>query len=174
MGALALTGWFLREERPNRVRTRNSKVAAWLAVAATIVVGATGALAALADTLFPSPTLGAGFAEDFAAHAPMLVRMRWLHPAAAVVGFCCVVWMVRAAGWKDGLGRTVLGLLGVQFALGIADVLLLAPVWMQVLHLLGADFYWVALVLLAAETVWPTAALSISRDAELSRVHFLA
>jgi cytochrome c oxidase assembly protein subunit 15 len=119
------------------------------------VTGATGALAALADTLFPSPTLSAGFAEDFAAHAPVLVRMRWLHPAAAAVGFCCVVWMVRAAGWKDGLGRAVLGLLGMQFILGIADVLLLAPVWMQILHLLGADLYWVALVLLAADSLWP-------------------
>jgi cytochrome c oxidase assembly protein subunit 15 len=49
----------------------------------------------------------------------------------------------------------VIGLLLAQFALGIADVILLAPAWMQLLHLLGADLYWVALVLLAAETVWP-------------------
>jgi cytochrome c oxidase assembly protein subunit 15 len=49
----------------------------------------------------------------------------------------------------------VIGLLLAQFALGIADVLLLAPAWMQLIHLLGADLYWVALVLLAAETVWP-------------------
>ncbi len=26
---------------------------------------------------------------------------------------------------------------------------------MQLLHLLGADLYWIALVLLAANTVWP-------------------
>ena len=164
MGALALTGWFLRGERRNGLTTATSKAAAWLALAATMLVGATGALAALADTLFPSPSLSAGFAEDFAAHAPVLVRMRWLHPAAAVVGFCCVLWMVRTAGWRDGLGRAVLGLLGLQFVLGIADVLLLAPAWMQVLHLLGADLYWVALVALAAETIWP--APNLPRNAE--------
>jgi len=39
--------------------------------------------------------------------------------------------------------------------LGIAAVLLLAPTWMQVVHLLGADIYWVALVTLAAENLWP-------------------
>ena len=155
MGALALTAWFLREERWDGVRIRSSKTVAWLAVAATIVVGATGALAALADTLFPSPTLGAGFAEDFAAHAPVLVRMRWLHPAAAAVGLVCVVLLVRAIGWKDGVGRVVMVLLGLQFVLGIADVLLLAPTWMQVFHLLGADLYWVALVVMAARVVWP-------------------
>jgi cytochrome c oxidase assembly protein subunit 15 len=49
----------------------------------------------------------------------------------------------------------VLALLGFQFVLGLADVLLLAPVWMQILHLLGADLYWVALVTLAATVVWP-------------------
>ncbi len=49
----------------------------------------------------------------------------------------------------------MLGLLAFQFALGLADVVLLAPVWMQILHLLGADMYWVALVALAAGVVWP-------------------
>jgi cytochrome c oxidase assembly protein subunit 15 len=48
--------------------------------------------------------------------------------------------------------------MALQFLLGVADVLLLAPAWMQLLHLLGADLYWVALVLLAAETVWPATA----------------
>jgi cytochrome c oxidase assembly protein subunit 15 len=46
-------------------------------------------------------------------------------------------------------------LLFLQFALGIADVILLAPAWMQLLHLLGADLFWIALVLLASETLWP-------------------
>jgi heme a synthase len=44
----------------------------------------------------------------------------------------------------------VLMLLVLQFALGVADVTLLAPVWMQILHLLGADLLWIALVVLAA------------------------
>jgi cytochrome c oxidase assembly protein subunit 15 len=131
-------------------------------VAATIVVGATGALAALADTLFPSPTLAAGLAQDFALHAPVLERMRWLHPAAAVVGLYCVLWMVRASvrtnGRWDSASRATVGLLALQFFLGAADVFLVAPTWMQVLHLLGADLYWVALVLLAAEIIWPQAA----------------
>ena len=43
----------------------------------------------------------------------------------------------------------------MQFVLGAADVLLLAPVWLQLVHLLGADLYWVALVVGAAMVVWP-------------------
>jgi cytochrome c oxidase assembly protein subunit 15 len=165
MAALALTAWFLRSDDrdphvgPGEAPRSSSLLAPVLAIVSTIVVGATGALAALADTLFPSPTLSAGFAQDFATHAPALIRMRWMHPAAAVVGLCCVVWMVRIAGLKSSLSRTVLGLLALQFLLGIADVLLLAPPWMQLLHLLGADLYWIALVMLSGTMVWPSTTL---------------
>ena len=76
---------------------------------------------------------------------------------SAVVAGTFVLWLVgqaRRAG-ATRLAAVVLALLGFQFALGLADVLLLAPVWMQILHLLGADLYWVALVTLAARVVWP-------------------
>ena len=49
-----------------------------------------------------------------------------------------------------GLGQLVAGLLLLQMVLGVADVLLLAPTWLQVTHLLGADVLWIALIVLAA------------------------
>jgi cytochrome c oxidase assembly protein subunit 15 len=128
-------------------------------LAATIGVGVSGSMAALGDTLFPAPTLGAAFAQEFAAGAPWLLRLRLVHPASAVAAAVFVVWLMARAGARGAGGsrsaKLVFTLLAVQFALGIADVALLAPAWMQLLHLLGADMYWVALVLLAAETVWP-------------------
>jgi cytochrome c oxidase assembly protein subunit 15 len=44
----------------------------------------------------------------------------------------------------------VLILLAAQYLLGFLDVALLAPVWLQVVHLLGADVLWAALVVLTA------------------------
>ena len=160
LGSLALTAWWLGESvRGERAVPKGSGRglvgAAWLAVVATMVVGATGSLAALADTLFPSPSLRVAFTSDFAANSPLLVRMRWMHPVAAVVGLCCVLWLALRV--RSRLGWIVAGLLGLQFVLGIGDVLLLAPTWMQVLHLLGADLYWISLVVLAAVVVWPSA-----------------
>jgi heme a synthase len=158
LGALSLTAWWLGD--PKWLETsslRSSRILvwpAWISAGATIVVGATGALAALADTLFPSPSLQAAFASDFAASSPLLVRMRWMHPVAAVLGLCCVLWLVMRM--RSNLSWLVAGLLGLQFALGIADILLLAPVWMQIVHLLGADLYWIALVGLAANVIWPS------------------
>jgi heme a synthase len=135
------------------------KLWALIGLAATIVVGVSGSLAALGDTLFPASSLRAAFAQDFATGSPWLLRLRGVHPASAVVAAGFVIWLVVQAK-RAGAGRLaglVLALLGFQFALGVADVLLLAPVWMQILHLLGADLYWVALVLLAAIVVWPSA-----------------
>lgn len=159
MAALAVTAAFLGNRREAVRSARTSRLATWVALIATMTSGATGALAALADTLFPSPSLMAGLAEDFAGHAPLLVRMRWLHPAAVLIAACCVLWLVRQriAGqhsW-DRLSLAITSLLTLQFVLGVVDVLLLAPAWMQLAHLLGADLYWIALVLLASETVWP-------------------
>jgi len=63
--------------------------------------------------------------------------------------------MVRAAQHKvgqdnRGLSALVLLLLAAQYLLGILDVVLLAPLWLQVTHLLGADVLWAALVVLTA------------------------
>ena len=122
-----------------------------------------GSLAALGDTLFPASSLRAAFAQDFTAGSPWLLRLRGVHPASAVVAAVFVVWLVRQARRVGAgrLGAVVLGLLGFQFALGVADVLLLAPVWMQIVHLLGADLYWVALVVLSAEVVWGHSTTSV-------------
>lgn len=154
LGSMALTAWWLGDSfRGNSAQPKQSLATpTWLAVAATLVMGATGSLAALADTLFPSPSLRAALTADFAAGSPLLVRMRWMHPAAALVGAGCVLWLVLRL--RSPLSRMVAALLALQFLLGIGDVLLLAPTWMQIVHLLGADLYWVALVCLASEAVW--------------------
>ena len=135
------------------------KLWALLGLTATMVVGVSGSLAALGDTLFPSSTLSAAFAQDFAAGSPWLLRLRGVHPGSVLVSAFFVVWLVAQAR-RAGAGRlatTVLALLVFQSALGVADVVLLAPVWMQIVHLLGADLYWIALIALAARVVWPDA-----------------
>jgi len=133
-------------------------------LAATVLVGVSGSMAALGDTLFPASSLQAAFAQDFAASSPWLLRLRLVHPASALIAALFVLWLIARSRRINAyaaqqsaarLRNLVLMLLAVQFVLGIADVLLLAPAWMQLLHLLGADLYWVSLVLLSAEVVWP-------------------
>src|SRR5579871_2459485 len=139
-----------------RLRGKNA-LGGVIGLEATLVVGVSGSLAALGDTLFPASSLRMAMEQDFASGSPWLLRLRGVHPVSAVIAAGFVLWLVAQAR-RAGAGRLamiVVGLLGFQFALGLADVLLLAPVWMQIVHLLGADMYWVALVTLAAAVVWP-------------------
>lgn len=163
LAAITLTWWWLRD-RP-RLSTDlgpQAHVVAWISLIATLFVGGTGSVAALADTLFPPTSLQAAFLQDFAAHSPLLVRMRWLHPATAVIALSCAIWI--ALQLRNKLGQLVVALVCLQLLLGAADVLLLAPTWLQVLHLLGADLYWIALVVACASILAPARAPSPARS----------
>jgi heme a synthase len=127
------------------------KTPMFLVLLATLVTGATGSVAALADTLFPSPTFAAAMAADFAANSPLLIRMRWMHPATAFIAAACTVWLIIGFR-KRGMGMAALGLtvnLLAQIVIGCMDVLLLAPTTLQVIHLLSADIFWISLVAFA-------------------------
>jgi heme A synthase len=41
----------------------------------------------------------------------------------------------------------------VQLTAGLANVLLLAPVWMQIVHLFLADLVWILLILFSSEVL---------------------
>jgi len=165
MAALTLTAHFLSTgQRWSELPLTRRMVGMIEGLLTTIAVGITGSVAALGDTLFPATSLHASIAQDFAATSPGILRLRVVHPACAIIAALFAIWLVvcsRKTGsdvapvYRIRLGSWVLGLLALQFALGVADVLLLAPAWMQLIHLLGADLYWVALVLLVAETLWP-------------------
>jgi cytochrome c oxidase assembly protein subunit 15 len=127
-----------------------------VAVLVVMVVGVTGSLAALGDTLFPASSLGQALAQDFSATAGWLVRWRWMHPTVAILASIFVFWMLARAArnkthWDNRrVSILVLILLSFVYTLGILDVVLLAPLWVQVAHLLAADTLWVSLVVLTA------------------------
>lgn len=159
LGALTLAAEFA--SRP-RTRAGTALRHGWLltpalGLAVTVLVGVTGSLAALGDTLFPATSLAGAFAQDFSTTASLLLRLRWIHPASAFVAGLLVAWLLaqafraNAPARRRNLGVAVLALLIVQYMLGTLDVLLLAPTWLQIVHLLGADLFWISLVLLTAE-----------------------
>lgn len=137
---------------------------AFVSILVVLAVGVTGSLAALGDTLFPATSLESALAADFSPASGWLVRWRWMHPTIAFVASIFLIWLLvraahRTAHWDNrGLSALVLLLLAAQYVLGVLDVVLLAPVWLQVTHLLGADVLWAALVVLTARlTLQPAA-----------------
>jgi cytochrome c oxidase assembly protein subunit 15 len=158
LAALTLTAHFLSRER-GYLRSNVRLVApigASLGILVLLLVGVTGSLAALGDTLYPARSLDTAFAQDFAAGSSWLLRWRWTHPTVAFLASIFLIWLLvraaqRSTHWDNrALSALVLILLAAQYVLGVLDVVLLAPVWLQIAHLLGADALWAALVVLTA------------------------
>jgi heme A synthase len=116
-----------------------------------IVVAAVGAIVALGDTLFPSETLAEGFAADLDPAAHFLIRLRVWHPAIAViVSAFLITFIVRSDAMDEPALRTparaLVWLIVGQVALGAANLLTLAPLPLQMAHLLVSNLLWIALV----------------------------
>jgi cytochrome c oxidase assembly protein subunit 15 len=154
LAALTVTAY--AADRPDETHLRWSnrwKLAFGLGLAAVAALGATGAVTALGDTLFPARSLAEGLSADVAAESHVLVRLRLVHPVLAILAGGYVLALAGAARstgkpaatrWAWALTSVVL----VQWAAGALNVLLLAPVGLQLLHLLLADLVWIILTLL--------------------------
>ena len=114
-----------------------------MALAAAI----SGAIAALGDTLYPASSLASGFANEMSGTAPVLMKLRMLHP---VVALAASAYLAMVSRGRRG-GAAVIALVVVQLAAGVLNWVLLAPIWMQIVHLLVADLVWIALVMVYLE-----------------------
>lgn len=160
VGAIALTAWWASGAPRIQWRGPNIwRLPALAGLLATLVLGVSGAVTALGDTLFPSASFLEGIKSDFAPTAHLLIRFRIYHPLFAMLvglylgAFAIAALLKRRSETVQPLATGLLGLILVQWALGGLDAILLAPVWMQLIHLLLADFLWVAAVLLSAALV---------------------
>ncbi len=160
LAALSLNAWWASGGRKIQIRENGSL--AWLLILGllgTMIIGASGALTALGDTLFPVNSLAEGIRQDFTPTAHFLLRLRLLHPSVAVVVgiylliLAGVIRVQRPAQPTQALAYALTILVLVQLGAGLLNVFLLAPVWMQIVHLLLADGVWIVLVLLTASAL---------------------
>jgi heme A synthase len=153
LGALTLTAWWA--EGGSVPRLRADRRTAWVgaALVATLILGAGGAVTALGDTL----VVGGGLDPETDPVVGALVAARVFHPTMAFVALGVLAGAVvasRPAGPRvTQMGMAVLGLFVAQMGLGALNVWLMAPIWMQIVHLLVTDVIWVGLVVFAAEAL---------------------
>jgi heme a synthase len=149
LAAMALTAWWASGHRPIDLSGTMGK-ALGTAILGAVAIAVTGAVTALSDTLFPVNSLSAGIQADFAAASPVLVKLRILHPVIALaVGAYIAVGMSRV-NRATRLRNATIALVGIEIAAGLLNLALLAPIWMQLVHLLLADLLWIVLVLFTA------------------------
>ena len=156
LAALTWMGWSAFREQGARFPTETwARRAFGGAAAVMLLVGVSGAVAALGDTLFPATSLVDGIREDFSPTAHLFLRLRLWHPVIAIFASGYLLWLAAAllrqerSAFDRPLSLALGALVLVQIGVGLLNVALLAPVWMQLLHLLLADATWITLVLLA-------------------------
>lgn len=124
-----------------------------------LIVGAFGAITALGDTLFPADSFLEGAAAKFDPEAHFSVKARVWHPTIAVgtVVYLLVIFWTTDDFWSSERRSTWtkinIELLVLQVIGGVINVLLAAPIWMQIVHLLLADLSWIALIIVAIEAL---------------------
>lgn len=164
LAALTMTVWGAGGGQA--IRWRGQGMLGWSFLAAlggTLLLGVTGALTALGDTLFRVQSHAESKALE-AAGAHFTLQLRVFHPVmaiavglylAAVAGYCL---RTRPEAEVQRWARATICLFSVQMLAGAVNYALLAPIWMQLLHLLLADLFWISLVLLTAATLSPSPA----------------
>ncbi len=183
LGALSYTSWAaqkLARGEPERRFAAKPALAGGLllGLALFLAVGASGAIVALGDTLFRVSSLAEGFRQDFSPTAHALIKLRIWHPMLAILTalyLLVLVFGIRArsrepqvrdaAGWVAWVVLT-------QVALGTLNLVLLAPTWLQIVHLLMADAVWIVLLRFVLEAATVPAAARSPRDSPASAPEF--
>jgi cytochrome c oxidase assembly protein subunit 15 len=149
LAAMALTAWWASGHRAIEWPGATGKAPGG-AILGIVAIAVTGAITALSDTLFPVNSLLAGIQADFEAASPVLVKLRILHPLVALAAGAYIAIAISRIDRAPLLRRTTIALVGIEIAAGMLNLLLLAPIWMQLVHLLIADLLWIVLVLFTA------------------------
>lgn len=170
LGAFTMALWAAIEDQQPQPATPpkqdNSAGLLTAAIVGTLILGVSGAVTALGATLFPVTSLAEGLQQDLSPTSHLLIRLRFYHPiialfVSALLAFVAnTIRMQRPSAWTNWLGISLITLVMVQLTAGISNLLLHAPIWLQLVHLLLSDLIWIVLVLLSA------AALSQAQRAE--------
>jgi cytochrome c oxidase assembly protein subunit 15 len=167
--ALALTAvWSRSTQAAFKIPRSTERYWVWATLIGCLTVGITGSIAALGDTLWPaqgtfSQALTEGFRNDLSSTTPTLLRLRVVHPVLAVTyGLCLILGVFstlsklsNSARNSYSLGVGLILLIIIQFGIGITNLALLAPVWIQLVHLLLANTLWITLILFIASIYDP-------------------
>lgn len=165
---LALLTWMLLRQMPriHRIESdcaRRWSLLAWLGLLLLVIQIMLGGwvssnFAAIACTEFPLckgslvPAMDFSYALDHAALSnERLTAIHWMHRFGAILAMgylCWLAWGVSKLRGMKTIGLSILGLITLQFGLGVANVLLGLPLAGAVLHNAGAMTLVVALLLL--------------------------
>lgn len=165
LAALALTAWWASGGEPVRIKGQGMMGAVFGgALIGMLILGVSGAVTALGDTLFPASSLAEGLQKYSSPTAHILLPLRILHPVIAITVGVYLLFVAsvarsrRPGAWTKRLSTALGVLVVIQLGAGALNVKLLAPIGMQLVHLLLSDLVWIAAWLLLTAACAPARA----------------
>jgi heme a synthase len=156
LGTLAYTAVSSAGIQFKRLENKNLRLWCYGTALLTLVLGATGAVTALGDTVFPSAaseTLAEGIRKTLDSGSSFLVQLRIIHPALALLTSGALIGLVlglkktQPHNVQTSRASWILMLtLAAQVVAGVLNIVLKAPYVMQITHLFLACVLWLALL----------------------------
>lgn len=168
LSALTITAW-LASTGEERIHFAGAPPLVKGSLPVALAVCITGGIAALGDTLFPAVSLASGMRQDFSSGSIMLLRLRMVHPAIAILGAAYLLWaaisVLQKSASSNSSRTAATGVVTItlgQALAGVVNLALLAPVAMQLIHLFMADALWICALLLLLETARSAEAVTVT------------
>lgn len=148
--------WRFSRSTQQKTRAFNNSLpySYYLGVLALLLTGISGAITALGDTVFPLSSREQAWQLSLDPGVHLFVKLRVYHPIIAVISSAYVIFiaqrLVRKHSGTESIGFILTGLILVQLLLGLLNTYLMAPIWLQMLHLLLAESIWIFFILLGS------------------------
>ncbi len=160
LASIALTAYYSSGFGMAQLRGQNKKIfLIAIAIFGLFFIGVSGAITALGDTLFKPNYVGEGLFAENEGTTHFLKSLRVYHPIFAVLISFYIIVMTWNFVHKNSAKRIkkfayfITCIIVVQILCGFINIVLLAPVWMQIVHLLTGDIVWVACILFCNEVL---------------------
>jgi len=160
LGSLVLLyDWSGKDRSTNIVVPKRKLFWLVLLTISILLLSMSGAITALGDTLFPATSLKEGIQQDLSSSVHFLIELRIFHPLIAVLTIFLILAMLKYglhinSEENKKLSNLIVVFFLLQLFLGGLNVVLLAPIWMQIIHLLVADLIWISFVLFANRVIY--------------------
>ncbi len=160
VAALTVTAaWASGLPRPRLRGQGQLMITLYIGLGLAVLIGVTGAVIALGDTLFFAYLAKGGSETTLSAFVATLKQLRIVHPMVAVLSSIylgVLAWQVarlRPNPAAVPLAWALTILIGIQMIVGVLNVYLKVPIVIQLIHLLLADLIWMSMVLICANAV---------------------
>ena len=159
LASLTLTAWWASSNQGFTLKDKGYfPILLGIGLLGVCFIGMSGAITALGDTLFPAKSLAEGLSQDQDPNAHFLVQLRVYHPMIAVLVGAYTLSLIgyirsKLSGTSRKLSLLLGGLVIIQLSIGVLNLILLAPIAMQIIHLFMADSVWISYVILTASVL---------------------